>query len=97
MSGAYCAIGVMSSSFLRSQIGAALVAFAIGFFFYLVGYTTPFQPTWMQPIAAAIGIGTRFTNIARGVIDLRDFVYYVSLISACLIIAHTTLESRRWR
>jgi ABC-2 type transport system permease protein len=97
MAAAYVAIGVMSSSFVRSQIGAALLGFAIGFGLYIVGATFPHLPVWMQSAAQAISPTTHFMNISRGVIDFRDFVYYASMITGCLIVAHTTLESRRWR
>jgi ABC-2 type transport system permease protein len=97
MAGAYVAIGVMSSAFLRSQIAAALVAFGIGFFLYLVGATIPYLPPWAQPIAQGLSISSHFMNISRGVIDTRDLIYYASMIFGCLLIAHTTLESRRWR
>ena len=36
-------------------------------------------------------------NIARGVIDTRDVLYYASVIFVCLLVAQTTLDSRRWR
>jgi ABC-2 type transport system permease protein len=97
MAGAYVAIGVMSSSFVRSQIGAALIGFGIGFGLYLVGATVAYWPPSLQSLAQALSPTTHFMNIARGVIDLRDFVYYASMITGCLIVAHTTLESRRWR
>lgn len=97
MSGAYVAIGLMASTFLRSQIAAALTAFFIGFALYLLGMMIPFVPPWAQPIAQGLSIGSHFMNIARGVIDSRDLVYYLSMIGGCLLITHTTLESRRWR
>jgi ABC-2 type transport system permease protein len=97
MAGTYAAIGVMASAFLRSQIGAALIAFAIGFGLYLIGATIPYMPPALQPVAQGLAIGQHFMNISRGVLDTRDLIYYVSVIFACLLIAHTTLESRRWR
>jgi ABC-2 type transport system permease protein len=97
MSGAFVAIGIMASSFTRSQIVAALVAFFIGFGLFLLGALIGVLPPSLAPVAAALSIGSHFMNIARGVIDLRDFLYYVSVIFVCLLIAQTTLDSRRWR
>jgi ABC-2 type transport system permease protein len=48
-------------------------------------------------VAAAMSVSSHFMNIARGVIDTRDLVYYASIIFVCLLIAQTTLDSRRWR
>lgn len=97
MSGAFVAIGIMASSFTRSQIVAALVSFFIGFGLFLLGALIGVLPPSLAPVAAALSIGSHFMNIARGVIDLRDFLYYVSVIFVCLLIAQTTLDSRRWR
>jgi ABC-2 type transport system permease protein len=97
MAGAFVAIGVMASSFTRSQIVAALVAFFIGFGLFLLGALIAVLPPSLAPLAGALSIGSHFMNIARGVIDSRDVLYYLSIIVICLLIAQTTLDSRRWR
>jgi len=97
MCGTYAAIGLMASSFTKNQIIAALLALFIGFGLYIVGQMVQVMPSWIAPIANAISIHTRFQNIARGVIDTRDLLYYFSMIFGCLLIAQTTLDSRRWR
>jgi ABC-2 type transport system permease protein len=97
MCSAYAAIGLMASAFTKNQIVAALVAFFIGFGLFILGRMVPVLPLWLQPAVNAICIDVRFQNIARGVIDSRDVLYYASMIFGCLLIAQTTLESRRWR
>jgi ABC-2 type transport system permease protein len=97
MGGAYAAIGLMASAFTRNQIVAALIAFFIGFALYLLGQVVPILPPSLGPIANAVSITTRFQNIARGVLDSRDLLYYASMIFGCLLVAEATLESRRWR
>jgi ABC-2 type transport system permease protein len=54
-------------------------------------------PRSVAAVAAALSISSHFMNIARGVIDTRDLVYYASVIFVCLLVAQTTLDSRRWR
>jgi ABC-2 type transport system permease protein len=97
MCGTYAAIGLMASAFSRSQIIAALIAFAIGFGLFIVGQLVQVLPPWIAPFANAVSIHSRFQNIARGVIDTRDVLYYASMIGSCLLVAQSTLESRRWR
>jgi ABC-2 type transport system permease protein len=97
MAGAFVAIGIMASSFTRSQIVAALVAFFIGFGLYLLGALIGVMPPSLAPLAAGLSIAAHFMNIARGVIDSRDVLYYASVIFVCLLVAQTTLDSRRWR
>lgn len=97
MSGAFCAIGIMASSLTKNQIVAGLAAFFIGFLLLVCGMVVSVVGPTLGPILAAIGIGTHFSNIARGVVDTRDVVYYLSLIAGCLLVAQASLESRRWR
>jgi ABC-2 type transport system permease protein len=97
MCGTYAAIGLMASSFTKNQIVAALIALFIGFGLFIVGQLVQVLPPAIAPLANAISIHTRFQNIARGVLDFRDLVYYLSMIGGCLLIAQTTLDSRRWR
>jgi ABC-2 type transport system permease protein len=97
MGGAYVAIGVLASALTRNQIVAFIVSFAICFSLYLFGRLTQFVPESLQPIMAFLSIDGHFDNIARGVIDTRDVIYYLSVIGVCLLIATTALESRKWK
>jgi ABC-2 type transport system permease protein len=97
MGGAYIAIGVMASSLTRNQIVAFIVAFAISFALFLFGKLTQFVPESLQPLVAFLAIDGHFENIGRGVIDSRDVIYYLSVIAVCLLVATTSLESRKWK
>jgi gliding motility-associated transport system permease protein len=97
MCATYGAIGLMASSFTRNQIVAGIVAMSLGFVLFIVGAMVQVMPPWLAPFCNAISIQTHFTNIARGVIDTRDLLYYASMIFGCLLVAETSLESRRWR
>jgi ABC-2 type transport system permease protein len=97
MCGAYAAIGLMASAFTKNQIVAVLIAFFISFALFLIGQVVQILPPAVAPIANAISITSRFQNIARGVLDSRDLLYYLSMIFGCLLIAEATLASRRWR
>jgi ABC-2 type transport system permease protein len=97
MGGAYIAIGVMCSAFTRNSIVAFIAAFGISFGLYLLGRLGQFVPESIQPLVAFLSIDGHFENISRGVIDTRDVIYYFSVIGTCLLVATTSLESRRWR
>ena len=55
----------------------------------LVGYR---PGEWLR----AVGVGARFASITRGVLDLRDLYYYLSITAAFLILNRLSLESLRW-
>jgi len=97
MAGTYGAIGLMASAFTKNQIVAALLALFIGFGLFILGRLVPLLPPSVAPFINSICIDTHFQNAARGVIDTRDVVYYLSMIFGSLLIAQSSLESRRWR
>ncbi len=95
--GTYLAIGLMASSWCRSQFTALIIAVCICFSLYLAGKLLPLVPPSIAPIVEYVSLDVHFTNISKGVIDSRDIIYYVSLIGVCLFLAVQSLDSRRWR
>jgi ABC-2 type transport system permease protein len=96
MGGSYIAIGVMASSFARNQVVALIIAFGICFALFLFGKVLPFVPDNLKPIVSFLSTDTHFENVARGVIDSRDVIYYLSVVVVTLLIATTSLASRKW-
>jgi ABC-2 type transport system permease protein len=97
MGGAYVSIGVMTSALTSNSIIAFIAAFGISFALYLFGRLTQFVPQSIQPLMAFLSIDGHFENIGRGVVDSRDVIYYLSVMGVCLLVATTSLESRRWK
>ena len=97
MGACYLAIGLMASSWTKNQIVSFIVAFAICFALFLMGRLGPLVPRALTPIVEYVSLTTHFENVARGVIDSRDVIYYVSLGGACLFVAVQSLSSRQWR
>ena len=97
LGGSYVAIGVMASSFTRNQVVSLIVAFGICFALFLLGKVLPFVPEKLQPLVAFLSTDSHFENVSRGVIDSRDVLYYASVIVVTLLIATTSLESRKWK
>jgi ABC-2 type transport system permease protein len=98
--GLYAAIGVMCSA----TTGNAVVAFVASVFIICIMtfglYFLP-ESVWVGPRAAtlmrAANVNTQFSDFARGLIDIRNFVYFASVTAGFLFIAIKLLESRRWR
>lgn len=93
----FLAIGLMTSSWTGSQIAAYVVAIVICAFF-----------TFVDRIPEAVGLpaiytldvlsfGYHFGSLARGVIDSRDILFFVSVILFATHMASFSLESRKWR
>jgi ABC-2 type transport system permease protein len=97
LGGMYLAIGLMASSWTKNQVVAFILAFAITFTLFICGKMLPLIPSSLAPLVEYIGVDSHFNNIAKGVIDSRDLVYYFSITGVCLFLAVQSLDSRRWR
>ena len=87
------AVGIFASALTRNQITAFIVATTVIFVLMMVG-TEVVQigmPAWLAEPLGRLGILSHFGNVARGVIDLRDAVYFVSLGAAFLALAYWLL------
>lgn len=93
----YMAVGLMASSFTKNQIVSFIVALLICLFLWLVGKVVQLFPPGLQPMLDWLGVDRHVGNMARGVIDTRDLLYFATMIFGCLLVTQTSLESRRWR
>jgi len=94
---ALAGIGVWASSVTRNQVTAFILAVTVTFVLILVGLDPLIVglPAQLGAIAASLGVLSHFSSIARGVIDLRDAVYFVSLAVLFLVLAYFALLSRK--
>lgn len=96
-SAAGIALGMLISSLTESQI--------IAFFFtagglallMVVGTVVESLKGWMGDAVAFVSFQTRFTPFARGLVDTRAVVFFVSVAVVCLLVAFRSLESRKWK
>lgn len=98
LAAAYVAIGLFVSAGTDNPIVSLLVTAVIGGGFYLVGteWLTALAPQGLADLMRALGTGARFDEITRGVLDVRDIYYYVSLVAVFLALNVYTLERLRW-
>lgn len=96
LGGAYTAIGLMTSSWTRDQVVAILLSFSICFFLYLIDQLVG-QPTGATARAVEyLSTNSHFENLARGVVDVRDVFYYLSVMGVGLVATQVTISARRW-
>ena len=95
---AYLSIGLFVSSRAENQIVSLIASVAVCGFFYLIGtkVVTNFFGNDAGEWLRLLGTGSRFDAITRGVIDLRDLYYYLSLIAVFLALNTYSLEKERW-
>lgn len=90
-------VGLWASSLSRNQITAFIVGVAIMFALVLVGLDPLLVglPPVLSAVAAQLGVLSHFQNIARGVIDLRDAIYFATLAAVFLSLAYLALMTRK--
>jgi ABC-2 type transport system permease protein len=92
---AYLAMGIFASSLTENQIVAFIAALAISFFFFILDKILFFVPASLASILEYLSIEYHFQNIARGVIDTRNLIYYGSVIFIGLMLASHMLSRRK--
>jgi ABC-2 type transport system permease protein len=97
MSAVYLSIGLFTSSLTRNQIVAFIAAFVIIFVLFLLDKIVMFMPSFVATIFEYLSTDYHYENIARGVIDSRDVIYYFSLIFMFLFLTVKSLETRKWK
>lgn len=95
LASAYIAMGLFVSSRTDNQIVALILTVLLGGFFYLLGSSNLSNSLWGE-ILHAIGTSSRFESIERGVVDLRDLIYYLSLTIIFLLLNILSLDKKRW-
>lgn len=98
LSAAYVAIGLFLSARTDNPMVSLILTVACAGIFYLIGsplLTTMFGYR-MGGFLELLGTGSRFESITRGVLDLRDLYYYISLIGIFLTLNLWALERVRW-
>ena len=93
----YVSVGLCISARTDNQVVALLLTLLVGGAMYLVGsdVVTSLASTQVAEVLRGIGTGSRFASIERGVIDLRDLVYYGGLTTFFLVLNTVALERDR--
>ncbi|EKV57028.1 ABC transporter permease [Brachyspira hampsonii 30446] len=90
-----CAIGIFASSTTKNQIVALIVGLAIMISLNMfLRYLTLLFPASVNFIEVISG-DYHFANIARGVLDLRDIIYFLSVTVIFIYLANIMLENRK--
>lgn len=96
MGAAYLSIGMYISSITKNQIIAFIVTAILILFFLIIGLPMLLFsiPSWLVPLFRWMSFFDHFISVSRGVIDLRDILYYISVIFIFLILTYNSLKNR---
>ncbi|MCF7838184.1 MAG: ABC transporter permease [Candidatus Marinimicrobia bacterium] len=100
LAGAYLAAGQCTSACTRNQVVSFVLAVVLGLFLLLAGYPpvtdmlSRWAPGWLVAGVAGFSVMPPYDALQRGVIDLRDLVYFASLIGVLLFATERILAAR---
>ncbi len=98
MGGAYLAVGLFVSSRTDSQIVSLIVTVLVLGVFYMLGSAliTGLVGGPLRELLTSLGSGSRFVSIIRGVVDVRDLYFYLSVLIAFLAANVYVVERAKW-
>ncbi len=94
----FTSIGIFSSSFTDNQVTAFIIAVFLCFFLYF-GFNAISSINLFVGASDFIdqfGILYHYNSMSKGLIDTRDLVYFISVISGTLLLTNLILRSRKW-
>jgi len=97
LGGAFLSIGLLISSLTENQIIAAVVGFGVFLLLWAIGWLSNFVGPTLGKILSYLSIFEHFDDFAKGVIDTKDLVFYLSFTFFGLYLTYRSLESSRWR
>jgi ABC-2 type transport system permease protein len=97
--GVFLSLGCFASAITRNQTIAAMVTLVLGVSVFALGYLArdAGSLTWQGQLVARFAFFDHMHDFARGILDTRVVVLYVSLTCFFLFLTLRAVESRRWR
>ena len=101
MAGAFMAIGSCMSALTKNQVIAFIIAATACFLFTMSGldlvldFFRGWAPDWFVGTVASLSFLTHFNTVTKGVIELRDMIFFVALIAFWLFANVVVIETRK--
>ncbi len=93
---AFGAVGLFTSSLGKNQVVAFVAAFLVCFVLFILGKSAGLLPGGLSTTAEYAGLDSHLDNLAKGVLDSRDLMYFASLVFAFLYLTVQRLQTRRF-
>lgn len=101
LAGAYLSVGSMTSAMTKNQVISFILSVMVCLFLVLAGWSPVLQilsgwaPVWLIDVVSGFSFMPHFASMERGVLDLRDIFYFLSIIFFMLFANGLILQNRR--
>ena len=102
MSGAYLSIGSCISAITKNQVIAFVIAATVCFIFTMSGvdivlnFFKVWAPEFLVNTISSMSFLVHFESITKGVIEIRDFLFYLSVIVFWLFLNVVVVEFKKF-
>ena len=93
----FLAMGTFVSTLTRNQIVAGILSFCLFLGMWTLGWADDPMGGPVTKVVAYLGVTAHLEDLVKGVVDLKDVVFYLSVVTFGLFLAHQSVQSQRWR
>lgn len=93
----FIAIGLLTSSWTRNQIIAAMMSYFILFSLYFASSFAQYFTGTIEVFLLQLSTRTHLENFATGIITPSDIIYYLAGIVLCLTLTRISINNRLWQ
>ncbi len=91
------AIGTFLSTLTKNQIIAGTATFAVCLLLWVFDWITAYETSTWAKVMSYMSVVTHFESFAKGVMDSKDAIYFITVAFFGLFLTARSLESLRWR
>ena len=97
MGGCFLSLGLFISSLTKNQIVAAMATFAVFLMLWVISWISTFVGPTTQTVLQYLSLTEHFDDFAKGIIDTKHVIYYLSFMAFGLFLTAKSVDSERWR
>jgi ABC-2 type transport system permease protein len=96
MGAAYLAIGLFISALTENQMIAAIGTFVVLLMSWIIGWTASEAEGWVREVVTYLASVSHLDSFSKGTLELKDVVYFLSLVALGLFLSNRAVEAHRW-
>jgi ABC-2 type transport system permease protein len=97
LGGCFLSLGLLISSTTKNQIVAGVMTFGVFLLLWIVNWFADSVGPTMREVLNYLSITAHLDDFARGILDTKHIVYYLSFITFGLFLTAKSVDSERWR
>ncbi|HXG54942.1 MAG TPA: ABC transporter permease subunit [Vicinamibacterales bacterium] len=97
MGGCFISVGLLISSLTKNQIVAGFMTFVVFLMLWVINWIGESSSPTTREIVNYLSVTEHFNDFARGILDTKHIIYYLSFITFGLFLTAKSVDSERWR